>query len=77
VASHASQVFALDFTTQYLWNHNLRYVLAIMATDTRRIAHIAVTHHPTLDWVKQQIREATPYGAVPRFLVYVDDGIFG
>lgn len=77
VASHASQVFALDFTTHYLWNYNLCYVLAIMATDTRRIVHIAVTRHPTLDWVKQQIREATPYGAVPRFLVHDNDGIFG
>jgi transposase InsO family protein len=52
-------------------------VLAIMAVDTRRIVHVAVTRHPTLDWVKQQIREATPFGTVPRFLIHDNDGIFG
>lgn len=77
VASHASQIFALDSTTQFLWDYSLCYVLAIMAIDTRRIVHIAVTRHPTLDWVKQQIRQATPYGAVPRFLIHDNDGIFG
>ena len=77
VASHASQVFALDFTTQFLWDYSLCHVLAIMAVDTRRIVHVAVTRHPTLDWVKQQIREATPFGTIPRFLIHDNDGIFG
>ena len=77
VASHASQVFALDFTTQFLWDYSMCHVLAIMAVDTRRIVHIAVTRHPTLDWVKQQIREATPFGEIPRFLIHDNDGVFG
>jgi len=77
VSSHASQMFALDFTTQYLWNYSVRHVLVVMAIDTRRIVHVAVTKHPTLDWVKQQIREATPFGQVPRFLLHDNDGIFG
>ncbi len=77
VSSHASQMFALDFTTQYLWNYSVRHVLVVMAIDTRRIVHVAVTRHPTLDWVKQQIREATPFGQVPRFLLHDNDGIFG
>jgi len=77
VASRASQMFALDFTTQFLWDYSICYVLVIMAIDTRRIVHVAVTRHPTLDWVKQQVREATPYGVVPRFLIHDNDGIFG
>ncbi len=77
IASHASQVFALDFTTQFLWDYSLCHVLAIMAVDTRRIVHIAMTRHPTLDWVKQQIREATPFGVIPRYLIHDNDGIFG
>jgi len=75
--SHASKIFALDFTTQFLWDYAMCHVLVVMALDTRRIVHVAVTRHPTLDWVKQQIREATPYGAVPRFLLHDNDGIFG
>jgi hypothetical protein len=69
VSSHASEMFALDFSTQYLWNYSVRHVLVVMAIDTRRIVRIAVTGHPTLDWVKQQIREATPFRRVPRFLL--------
>ncbi len=77
VTSHASQIFALDFTTQFLWDYSLSYVLVIMAIDSRRIVHVAVTRHPTLDWVKQQIRDATPWGLVPRYLIHDNDGIFG
>ena len=77
MASHASQMFSLDFTTRFLWDYSICYVLVIMAVDTRRIVHVAVTRHPTLDWVKQQVREATPYGVVPRFLIHDNDGIFG
>jgi len=77
VRSHASQMFAMDFLTQYLWNYGMCYVLVIMALDTRRIVHVGVTRHPSLDWIKQQIRNATPYGQVPRFLIHDNDGLFG
>ncbi|MFO8173680.1 MAG: hypothetical protein R6T96_05305, partial [Longimicrobiales bacterium] len=43
----------------------------------RRVVHLAVTASPTLAWLKQRIREATPFGSVPRFLVHDNDGIFG
>ncbi len=77
IASHAHGIFAMDMTTQYLWNYSTRYVLVLMAIDTRRIVHVAVTAHPTLDWIKQQIREATPYGLTPRFLLHDNDGVYG
>ena len=70
-------MFALDFTTQFLWSYSARYVLVIMALHNRRVVHIAVTDSPTLDWVKQQIREATPWDDAPRFLIHDNDGIFG
>ncbi len=59
----------------FLWDYSLCHV--VMALDTRRIVHTAITRHPSLDWVKQQIREATPYGTTPRFLLHDNDGIFG
>ena len=77
IESHASKIFALDFTTQFLRDYSVRYVLVVMALDIRRIVHIAVTRHPTLDWVKQQIREATPWGLSPRFLLHDNDGVYG
>ena len=67
----------MDFTTQYLWNYQVCYVLVIIVLDTRRVIHTAVTSTPTLSWVKQQIREATPWDGGTQFLVHDNDGIFG
>jgi transposase InsO family protein len=36
-----------------------------------------VTRHPTDAWVAQQLREATPYGQTPRFLIRDNDAKFG
>jgi hypothetical protein len=77
LSSHAHEIFAMDFTTQFLWNYTICYVLVIMRLDTRQIVHIAVTPSPTLAWVKQQVRDATPWGECPRFLLHDNDGIFG
>ena len=36
-----------------------------------------VTRHPTDEWAAQQLREATPYGERPLFLVRDNDGKYG
>ena len=77
LASHAKEILAVDFTTHPLWNFSARYVFVVLALDTRRVVHCAVTASPTLDWVKQQLREATAWGCTPRFLLHDNDGIFG
>ncbi len=77
LAGHAAELWSMDLTTQPLWNYSMRYVLVLMELRSRRVVHVAVTASPTLAWVKQQIREATPFGSVPRFLVHDNDGIFG
>jgi putative transposase len=48
-----------------------------MEIATRRIVLINVTTSPSLAWVQQQIRQVTPWGKVPRFLLHDNDGIFG
>ncbi len=77
LAGHAAELWALDLTTQPLWNYSVRCVLVLMELRSRRVVHVAVTASPTLAWVKQRIREATPFGSAPRFLVHDNDGIFG
>ena len=77
LTGHASELWTMDLTTQPLWNYSLRYVLVLMELQSRRVVHVAVTASPTLAWIKQRIREATPFGSVPRFLVHDNDGIFG
>ena len=48
-----------------------------MELGSRRIVHFNVSESPGLAWVKQQIREISPDGEGPRFLVHDNDGIFG
>jgi len=53
------------------------YIFVIMELGSRRIVHFNVSESPGLDWVKQQIREISPYGQGPRFLIHDNDGIYG
>ena len=47
-----------------------------MELESRRIVYLAVTQHPNMDWLKQQIRQAT-WDESPKFLIHDNDGIFG
>jgi len=77
VEGHAHEFFSLDFATQILWNFEVRYVLVVMALDSRKIVHASVTAAPTLAWLKQQLRDAFGWSKTPRFLLHDNDGIFG
>jgi hypothetical protein len=77
LAGHAKELWVMELTTQPLWDYSARYVLVLMELRNRRIVHVAVTASPTLAWLKQRIRGATPFGSVPRFIVHDNDGIFG
>jgi len=39
--------------------------------------HVNVTRSPTDLWVAQQLREATPYGQAPTYLIRDNDRKFG
>ena len=49
------------------------YLFFIVELASRRIVHFNVTAHPTDAWVAQQLREATPFGQAPRFLIWDRD----
>ena len=40
-----------------------------MELKTRRIVHTGVTKYPTDKWTAQQLREATPWGKGPKYLI--------
>ena len=48
-----------------------------MKHGTREVVHVGVTRAPTDRWAAQQLREATPFGEGPRFLIRDNDGKFG
>jgi len=49
------------------------FVFVSIELGTRRIVHFGVTRHPTDRWLAQQLPEATPFGASPRFLIRDND----
>jgi hypothetical protein len=48
-----------------------------MELKTRRIVHAGVTKFPTNEWTAQQLREATPWGKVLKYLIRDRDGKYG
>jgi len=54
----------------------LLFVLIIIAHERRRVAHVAVTDHPTAAWTAQQLREAFPWEDAPRYLLRDRDHAF-
>jgi putative transposase len=48
-----------------------------MELKNRRIVHTAVTRAPTDEWTAQQIREATPWGKGPKYLIRDRDKKYG
>lgn len=75
--NHAKDVWACDFLPVIDLLFRTVYVFFIIELSSRRVVHIGVTRHPTSAWVAQQLREATPYGAGPRFLIRDNDRKFG
>jgi putative transposase len=75
--NHREAIAAMDFFTVPALNFSLLYCFFIISHDRRRILHFNVSRHPTSNWVAQQLREAFPYEAVPKFLVLDHDAKYG
>ena len=49
----------------------------LIELKSRKVIHVGVTRSPTDAWVAQQLREATPYGQAPKYLIRDHDNKFG
>jgi hypothetical protein len=77
IKNHGHELLACDFMTLYGALFATVYVFIMMEVSTRRVAHFNVTSNPTLDWVKNRIRDVVAFDRKPRFLLHDNDGIFG
>src|SRR6202521_947030 len=75
--NHREAIAAMDFFAVPTLTFHLLYCFFIISHDRRRILHFNVTRHPTSGWIVQQLREAFPYDAVPRFLLFDHDAKYG
>ncbi len=75
--NHAHEIWACDFTTVSSLFFKPIYTFVIMEHETRKIVHTAVTTNPTDEWTAQQLKEATPWGKRPKYLIRDNDSKFG
>ena len=75
--NHAHEVWACDFLQ--ITDVFFRPLFAFLITEvgSRRIMHVGVTRSPTDPWVAQQLREATPFGTAPKYLIRDNDAKYG
>ncbi|HEU5376220.1 MAG TPA: integrase core domain-containing protein [Ktedonobacteraceae bacterium] len=75
--NHAHEIWACDFLPVTDLFFRSLYAFFIIELQSRKVMHVGVTRHPTDAWGSQQLREATPYGQAPRFLIHDNDAKFG
>lgn len=75
--NHREAIAAMDFFSVPTLTFGVLYCFFVIAHDRRRVLHFNVTRHPTSAWVSQQLREAFPYDAAPKYLIHDRDAIFG
>jgi len=75
--THAAEVWACDFLQVTDLFFRPLFAFFIIELQSRKVIHVNVTRSPTDPWVAQQLREATPYGQTPKYLIRDNDRKFG
>jgi len=74
--NQAKGIWFCDFLVQHTVGFRVLYVFVIMELVNRKVIHMHVAEHPTIEWTKQQIRNAC-FEEQPKFLLHDNDGKFG
>jgi len=77
LCNHAPDVWACDFVQVTDLCFRTLFAFFIVEHASRRVIHVGVTRHPTDMWAAQQLREATPFGQQPRYLLRDNDSKYG
>jgi transposase InsO family protein len=77
IRTHAQQIWACDFLPITDLFFRSLFAFFIIELHSRKVIHVGVTRSPTDAWTAQQLREATPYGQGPKYLICDRDNKFG
>jgi putative transposase len=75
--THAAQIWSCDFIQVTDLFFRPLFAFFLIELKSRKVIHVGVTRSPTDLWVAQQLREATPYGQAPTYLIRDNDSKFG
>ena len=70
-------VWACDFVQTYdIWFRPI-FAFFIVDINSKTVVHLAATYNPTRAWTAQQLRNATPFGEGPQFIIRDRDDKYG
>jgi putative transposase len=70
-------VWACDFLQTYdIWFRPM-FAFFIIDINTKEVVHVGVTRGPSEKWTAQQLRNATPFGRGPQFIIRDRDDKYG
>jgi putative transposase len=75
--NHREAIAAMDFFTVPTVNFGVLYCFFVIGHNRRRVLHFNVTRNPTSSWISQQLREAFPFAASHKYLIFDRDQKFG
>ena len=75
--NHAGEIWACDFLQVTDLFFRSLFAFFIIELKSRKVMQVGVTRSPTDAWTAQQLREATPYGHTPKYLIRDNDSKFG
>ncbi len=68
---------SVDFFVVPTAAFKLLFGLVILCHARRWLVHVAVTAHPTADWIARQISEAFPWDTAPSYLIRDRESAYG
>src|SRR4051794_27148253 len=75
--NHADGIASIDLFVVPTISFRLLYGLLVLRHDRRRILWLAVTAHPTAEWIAQQVTEACGWESAPYSLIRDRDRVYG
>jgi putative transposase len=75
--NHAADIWSCDFLQVSDLFFRPLFAFFIIELQSRKVIHVGVTRSPTDAWTAEPLREATPYGHTPKYLIRDNDGKFG
>jgi putative transposase len=75
--THAANIWTCDFLQVTDLFFRPLFAFFLIELKSRKVIHVGVSRSPTDAWVAQQLRESTPFGQAPKYLIRDHDSKFG
>jgi transposase InsO family protein len=77
LCNHADGIASMDLFVVPTVSFRLLYGLLILQHARREVLWLAVTAHPTAEWIARQFTESVGWGDAPRYVVRDRDRVYG